>query len=63
MEKAKAFAFGLWQRRLESGRFKISPEHTDEAIMPTVQQLNWLLDDFDLWRNRPPHVLHPQFVV
>ncbi len=35
--------FCLWLKRLESERFKTSPDETDEAIMLTVQELNWLL--------------------
>ncbi|SFQ36833.1 hypothetical protein SAMN05216190_1942, partial [Pseudomonas borbori] len=27
------------------------------------QELNWLLDGFDLWRNRPHQVLTPRFVT
>ncbi|MFH7395891.1 IS66 family insertion sequence element accessory protein TnpB [Pseudomonas syringae group genomosp. 7] len=45
--------FCLWLKRLESERFKTLPDVTDEAIVLTVQQLNWMLDGFDLWRNRP----------
>ncbi|EPN41098.1 IS66 family insertion sequence element accessory protein TnpB [Pseudomonas syringae] len=33
------------------------------AIVLTVQELNWLLDGFDLWRNRPHKVLTPRFVA
>ncbi|WP_173919081.1 hypothetical protein [Pseudomonas sp. Irchel s3h17] len=29
----------------------------------SVQELNWLLDGFDLWRNRPHQVLTPRFVT
>ncbi|PIH96681.1 IS66 family insertion sequence hypothetical protein [Pseudomonas syringae pv. actinidiae] len=36
---------------------------SDEAIVLTVQELNWLLDGFDLWRNRPHKVLTPRFVA
>ena len=42
--------FCLWLKRLEAERFKTSPDATDEAIVLTVQELNWLLDGFDLWR-------------
>ncbi|RMU24903.1 ISPsy5, Orf1, partial [Pseudomonas avellanae] len=49
--------FCLWLKRLESERFKTSPDETDQAIVLTVQELNWLLDGFDLWRNRPHKVL------
>ncbi|CAM3385679.1 IS66 Orf2 like protein [Pseudomonas gessardii] len=55
--------FCLWLKRLESERFKTSPEPTDEAIVLSVQELNWLLDGFDLWRNRPHQVLTPRFVA
>lgn len=33
---------------LESESFKISPDEMDEAIVLTAQELNWLLDGFDL---------------
>ncbi|WP_340137720.1 IS66 family insertion sequence element accessory protein TnpB [Pseudomonas viridiflava] len=55
--------FCLWLKRLESERFKTSPDATDEATVLTVQELNWLLDGFDLWRNRPHQVLTPRFVA
>ncbi|WP_367400468.1 hypothetical protein [Pseudomonas sp. MM227] len=48
---------------MESERFKTSPDVTDEAIVLTVQELNWLLDRFDLWRNHPHQVLTPRFVA
>ncbi|WP_428838917.1 hypothetical protein [Pseudomonas aeruginosa] len=40
---------------MEAVRFKTSPHVTDEAIVLTVQELNWLL--VDLWHNRPHQVL------
>ncbi|KFE50957.1 IS66 family insertion sequence element accessory protein TnpB [Pseudomonas syringae] len=55
--------FCLWLKRLESERFKTSPDVTDEAIVLTVQELNWMLNGFDLWRNRPHQVLTPPFVA
>ena len=55
--------FCLWLKRLEPERFKTSPDLTDEAIVLTVQELNWLLDSFDLWRNRPHQILTPRFVT
>ncbi|KAF0865460.1 IS66 family insertion sequence element accessory protein TnpB [Pseudomonas sp. LD120] len=54
-------------KRLESERFKTSPDDTNEAIVLTAQELNWLLDGFDLWRNRPHQVcmrsINPTFKV
>jgi transposase len=55
--------FCLWLKRLESERFKTSPDASDEAIVLTVQELNWLLDGFDLLRNRPHQVLTPMPLV
>ncbi|WP_419711400.1 IS66 family insertion sequence element accessory protein TnpB [Pseudomonas sp. NFX224] len=55
--------FCLWLKRLESERFKTSPDATEEAIVLSVQELNWLLDGFDLWRNRPHQVLTPRYVA
>nr|WP_269137476.1 IS66 family insertion sequence element accessory protein TnpB [Pseudomonas sp. PGPR40] len=50
------YGFCLWLKRLESERFKTSPAPTDEAIVLSAQELNWLLDGFDLLRNRPHEV-------
>jgi len=55
--------FCLWLKRLEAERFKTAPDVTDEAVVLSVQELNWLLDGFDLWRNRPHQVLTPRFVA
>lgn len=62
--------FCVWLKRLESERFKTSnleprtsPDLSDEAIVLIVQELNWLLNGFDLWRNRPHQVLTPRCVA
>ncbi len=55
--------FCLWLKRLESERFKASPDATDEAIVLTAREFNWMLNGFDLWRNRPHQVLTPRFVA
>ncbi|QZP29690.1 IS66 family insertion sequence element accessory protein TnpB [Pseudomonas mosselii] len=55
--------FYLWLKRLDSERLKTSPDPTDVAIVLTVQELNWLLDGFNLWRNRPHQVLTPRYVA
>ncbi|WP_346015227.1 IS66 family insertion sequence element accessory protein TnpB [Pseudomonas sp. MWU16-30317] len=53
------YGFCLWLKRLKSERFQTSPD----AIVLTVEELNWLLDGFDLWRNRPHKVLTPRLVA
>ncbi len=45
--------FCLWQKRLEQERFKW-PEHLDGDLLTLDgQQLNWLLDGYDLAAMRP----------
>ena len=45
--------FCLWQKRLEKDQFHW-PRHLDGAILPLDgQQLNWLLDGYDLRHFRP----------
>lgn len=52
-----------WRKLLESERFKTSPDATDEVIILSVQKLNWLLDGFDLWRDRPHQFWTPCYVA
>ncbi|WP_229333113.1 IS66 family insertion sequence element accessory protein TnpB [Halomonas sp. KAO] len=55
--------FCLWLKRLEAERFKVPPEPGDDAIELTAEELNWMLDGFDLWRNKPHKVLRPRYVA
>lgn len=48
--------FCLWQKRLEKERFKWPQHLTGDTVTLTGQELNWLLDGFDVWRH-PPHKL------
>ena len=50
--------FCLWLKRLESEKFAWpqggeAPTHT-----LSLQQFEWLLEGFDLWRNQPHKTLH-----
>lgn len=45
--------FCLWYKRLEKQRFKWPHDHRDETVTLNGQELNWLLDGFDLWKNQP----------
>ena len=49
--------FCLWYKRLEKQHFKW-PDQVTATIMLNGEQLNWLLDGFDLWRNKPFDSLH-----
>lgn len=46
--------FCLWQKRLERARFARPIASDSNALTLTTQELNWLLDGFDIWRT-PPH--------
>jgi len=45
--------FCLWYKRLEKQHFKWPVGHSAATITLNGEELNWLLDGFDLWRNRP----------
>lgn len=45
--------FIVWYKRLEKQRFKWPPLTSDTPISLTGQELNWLLDGFDIWNNKP----------
>ena len=50
--------FCLWYKRLEKQRFKWPFDYSGATLTLNGEQLNWLLDDFDLWRNKPHDSLH-----
>lgn len=45
--------FCLWQKRLEQARFHWPRKERDDVITLTPQQLNWLLDGYDISRLQP----------
>jgi transposase len=45
--------FCLWQKRLEKARFKWLRQSKDDVIVLSGQQLNWLLDGYDVMRLKP----------
>lgn len=45
--------FVLWYKRSEKQRFQWPTGHTAATLTLNGQELNWLLDGFDLWRNQP----------
>jgi len=50
--------FVLWYKRLEKQKFKWPSDHQESTLTMNGEQLNWLLDGFDLWRNKPHESLH-----
>jgi len=48
----------LWQKRLERARFNLPRKVKSEVVTLTGQQLNWLLDGYDVMRMQPHERLH-----
>lgn len=46
--------FIVWYKRLEKQRFQWLRAGQQQSVSLTGEQLNWLLDGFDIWQ-RPPH--------
>lgn len=55
--------FCLWQKRLEKSRFHWPRKASDPIVILTAQQLNWLLDGFDIARLQPHEELHYSSVL
>jgi transposase len=50
--------FCLWYKRLESEKFAW-PKDGDVATQTiSLQEFEWLIEGFDLWRNKPHKTLH-----
>ncbi len=54
--------FCLWYRSLEKERFKWPTDLSSQTYLMNGENLNRLLDGFDLWRNKPHERLHYQSV-
>ena len=49
--------FCLWQKRLEGDKF-VWPSDTREVTRTiSLQEFGWLLEGFDLWKNKPHKTL------
>lgn len=55
--------FCLWQKRLEEDRFQWPRKAQDEVVTLSVQQLNWLLDGYDISRLQPHGRRHYRTVL
>jgi transposase len=50
--------FVIWYKRLEREKFHWPRGATDTVMTLTVDQLNLLLDGYDVWKMKPHEVLH-----
>jgi len=48
----------LWYKRLEQEKFHWPRQYEDAVITLSIEQLNLLLDGYDVWRMKPHEVLH-----
>ena len=55
--------FCMWQKRLEKARFKWPRQVASDVITLSGQQLNWLLDGYDVMRFKPHERLHYSSVL
>jgi transposase len=50
--------FIIWYKRLERDKFHWPPRADEAVVTLTGEQLNWLLDGYDVWRMKPHEALH-----
>ena len=50
--------FCLWLKRLESDKFAWPREDETATHSVTLQEFEWLLEGFDLWKNTPHKTLN-----
>ena len=50
--------FVIWYKRLEQHRFHWPRQRVETVLTLSGEQLNWLLDGYDVWRMKPHEVLH-----
>jgi transposase len=50
--------FALWYKRLEKDKFFWPQKLEDETITLTTQQLEWLLEGYNVWKLKPHNSLN-----
>ena len=54
--------FCLWYKSLQQERFKWPVTSTAGTVVLNSEELNWLIDGFDLWSNQPHQTLQLESV-
>jgi IS66 Orf2 like protein len=49
--------FVIWYKRLERDKFHWPRNGEQDVVILTGEQLNWLLDGYDVWRMKPHEAL------
>lgn len=50
--------FAIWMKKLEVNKFPWPKRLTDSVVTVTPEQLEWLLDGYDVWKMKPFEKLH-----
>jgi transposase len=50
--------FIVWYKRLERDKFHWPRASCEAVVTLSGEQLNWLLDGYDVWRMKPHELLH-----
>ena len=50
--------FVIWYKRLEAERFHWPVKETETVVTVTGEQLNWLLDGYNVWQMKPHKPIH-----
>ena len=50
--------FCLWQKRLEADKFAWPRDEQEATRVISLHEFGWLLEGFDLWRNKPHKTLN-----
>jgi transposase len=50
--------FIVWYKRLERDKFHWPRDHDEQVVTLSGEQLNWLLDGYDVWRMKPHAALY-----
>ena len=45
--------FALWYKKLEQEKFPWPRKHGDSILKLTPEQMQWLLDGYDVWKMKP----------
>ena len=45
--------YAIWYKRLEQGKFHWPVKSSEVSVSLSGEQLNWLLDGYDVWRMKP----------
>jgi len=55
--------FIVWYKRLEEHKFQWPVRSSETVMTLTGEQLNWLLDGYDVWRMKPHKTLDYQHIA